>query len=253
MGLGSLPVKFLPLKDMCDALPFPVFSPRELNYFLSMEFRSDAYFHIPYIHLCVARQNAAGEWESQLVKDTGFAFQDSFAGRLFAQYDANYKARPYLHLKDGYFSAVLYNPDCSIFTPPEKVALYNSMAFSNENDYVELEFTFRDPDTGLCEYMVAGIHSKFHTVPSLIKHYSSSEFWSDADALREFEKCLIGRHGPRGFLLHYEKSDGCGGSVLGDDFFPISDVDGAPALFSRLSNIQIVGIGEEEESIFVPS
>ena len=124
------------------------------------------------------------KWCSEMPCDRkeGLEFGDTLAYALMASlYSTDRMDSFYRFSKDGTeFYLLLENRKSSFFQP----GLSNNI-FSDENDYVELEFMLFEDSVRSAACFVAGLHTKCRSYEEVISYYSGEEFWSDTDGVRD--------------------------------------------------------------------
>lgn len=150
--------------------------------------------NVPYIWRKIAVADEDGHWKSVLLCDRDVEdYSDSFASLLVHSYSALGKGFCiHSSSKKGKVGSAggqvltirLENSACSCFLP----SLENDDILDDEDNLVELEFTFLDGDNSF--YVTASVHSPFHSTNDLLSYYRGIRFWSDKEAQSRLFSCV---------------------------------------------------------------
>lgn len=262
MSFCELPVVFSAPPALYDIMGWV--PRRELDLCFSAVMQEDIYMNLPYLWREIARKDDDGEWKSCVYSDVrvGKEFYLTFSSYLLKFLERTPSCE-FLRIEGSSFSIRLENKDSSVFVSLEERERLVADAYSDDNDYFELEFTFHHPVSGDVFYLLAAVKdTSFHDSLSLVDFYGSESFWCNGELLVNMREDWLGHANTIswsyedeavGFSLYFpfgslsEENNGvcCA-------FFPITEKEGAPSLFDMLIEVNIVGIGTEDVS-YLPS
>ena len=258
MSFCELPVVFSAPPALYDIMGWV--PRRELDLCFSAVMKEDIYMNLPYLWKEIAWKDDDGEWKSCVYSDVrvGKEFYLTFSSYLLKYLERTPSCK-FLRVEGSSLAIRLENHNSSVFVSREERERLIVDAFADENDYFELEFTFKHPTSGDYFYLLAGVRDHtFHDSFSLVDYYGSEFVWGNGRLLVTMRDEWLG-HANTITWKYDEKSVGFSlylpfGSLSEKDngvccaFFPITEKDGAPSLFDMLIEVNIVGIGTEDVS-----